>query len=104
MACIACPFPARTCTSAAVFQSCIDTFYATPINGFDVTCTPCPTANNVVNCFNATYATSCQPKFYAVNGTCVACPNFASSCIGRNIISCLIGFFINRVANVKYIL
>jgi hypothetical protein len=57
--CIACPSPARTCSSATVFSSCLDTYYPTAVSGNDVTCTKCPTANNVVNCINATFALSC---------------------------------------------
>jgi len=57
--CIACPSPARSCSSAKTFTSCLDTYYPTAVTGNEVSCTKCPTAGYVVNCVNATFATSC---------------------------------------------
>lgn len=50
----------------------------------------------MVNCYNATYATSCLAGFSAVNGSCSVCPVNAATCNGALILACLDGYYINN--------
>jgi len=40
----------------------------------------------MINCYSATYATSCKSGYSPVNGTCVGCPVNSASCNGNLIL------------------
>lgn len=42
----------------------------------------------MVNCYSASYATSCKPGFSPVNGSCAPCPTNSATCNGPLILVC----------------
>jgi len=40
----------------------------------------------MINCYNASYATSCNPGYSPVNGMCVVCPTNSATCNGNLIL------------------
>jgi len=48
----------------------------------------------MVNCYNASYATSCVSGYSPLNGICKTCAKYSATCNGLIILSCIDGYYI----------